>query len=289
MSIQELCRVFELPDGASPILDQVTTDLPFLRAAPVSVLLHFGRQVLATPTTITNLHNPCTRHNTEPPDLVNTLFALDTRQKETAAHSDDAKVPIHLWDEKLWALVYHDPIKLSDFKRKYDTKSFRRKYCCEAVCPLQVLRHWTHSQWIRNAYKDLVQYARHRYGPAWTHQQQGTVFLDMAIDAIYRVVRSSFWEWTDGSTLMFLRWPTEHVASALNGYPSWILGDLPRYCVPQRKETSVDTANKVTAKLQTVRGSVMFTKAKWTVSLGIFWCQRENQIYNLCTMLLNRA
>jgi hypothetical protein len=111
----------------------------------------------------------------------------------------------------------------------------------------------------------------------------------MAIDAIYRVVRSSFWEWTDGSTLMFLRWPTEHVASALNGYPSWILGDLPRYCVPQRKEKSVDTANKVTAKLQTVRGSVMFTKAKWTVSLGIFWCQRENQIYNSYTMLLNRA
>jgi len=73
------------------------------------------------------------------------------------------------------------------------------------------------------------------------------------MDALTRAAQSTFWEWCDGSTLLFWRWPAEHQESVLLGYPSWITGKLPNYRVPQRLEKTEETQVMVRAKLLTVR------------------------------------
>jgi hypothetical protein len=133
-----------------------------------------------------------------------------------------------------------------------------------------VLRHWVHARWIRNVYKDLVAYAKKLYGHSWVVSQRGTCFLNTAIDAMRRVTRSTFWEWQDGSTLLFWRWPADHIHSALYGYPSWIIGDLPSYKVPQCLERSADLRTQIASKLQTVRARRYITRGRVKSLTGYF-------------------
>ena len=207
---------------------------------------------MSTPSAIPNrpVLNPPVGWNV---DMDRKLASLDARQEEKATRSDDAAVPVHLWDEKLWRSTPHVPAQLVEFNKRYSSPRFRWKYSCTEACPLLVLRHWVHARWVKNIYKDLVNYATKIYGSTWITEQCGTFFLDTAVDAMLRVGRFSFWEWQDGSTLLFWRWPNDHIASALYGYPSWIIGDLPHYRVPQRKEKDTTSREKVAAKLKTVR------------------------------------
>jgi len=204
------------------------------KAVPASILLHFCRIALSS---LVLPQIPRERDSgamESQPMIEGTLIELNARQEEKAARADDAEIPIYLWDERFWQSTPCSD-KLSQFMLKYNTEQFRQTYSCKFVSPLQILRHIAHIRWIRNIFKDFVRYAERRCGRSWINQLRGTVLLNTTIDALNRAARSSFWEWLDGSTLILWHWPKEQIDSALYGYPYWIVGNLPRYRVPQRQ------------------------------------------------------
>jgi len=77
---KELSRVFEVPEGVFCTLDSISEKLPFFKAAPVSVLLHFGQQVFLTPTNVLT-SRPRTKSDS-PAELPS--VPLEKRQEEKA-------------------------------------------------------------------------------------------------------------------------------------------------------------------------------------------------------------
>jgi hypothetical protein len=264
-----LGRVFEVPEAIARNLTTIAEPPSMFTSAPASVLLHLGRQYATTPASLSDVREAA---SSDPVPLVRDWQnqGVNARQEEKAARSDDAEIPIHLWDEKFWASTSFVQDKLIVFTQRHNTVGFKRKYNCKSACPLVVLRHFAHSRWIRNVFVDLIQYAREHHGPLWQTQLRDTVFLETARDAIHRVSRSSFWEWHDGSTLIFWRWPKEHIHSALYGYPSWVVGELPRYRVPQRREKTDSLADKVASKLNTIRDRRYVCKGRVESLTGYF-------------------
>jgi len=178
---------------------------------------------------------------------------VNALQEEKATKSDDAKVPTHIWDVRFWSEKAWAAESLERFGSTVDTPLLRAKYGCATVTPLVILRHWSHGRWVRNIFCDLRAHARKTFGSAWVSSQRNTTFLDTAADALSRAARSTFWEWCEGSSLLFWRWPAEHQKAALLGYPSWVTGNLPNYRVPQRLERVEETRAMVRSKLLTVR------------------------------------
>jgi hypothetical protein len=260
LSVQELGKAFDLPFDIGEVFVTGRFDLPFLHDAPTSILLHFGRQLLSTPTNL--LGRRMLSCPEPPPNIANSsLLPSDQRQEEKATRSDDAEVPVYLWDNKFWDNTKYSKERLTTFTSKMDNATLRRKYGCERVTPLVVLRHFAHIKWIRNVFKDFIQYASANLGTKWLDELKDTLLVKTAVDALHRVSQSTFWEWSEGSTLLFWRWPSAHIDAALEGYPSWVVGDLPNYRVPQRPERSPETRSMVQAKLKTVRH-------RWYVSPG---------------------
>jgi len=251
LTIMELGRAFDLPSHIARWFKEGESNLPFLQDALTSVLLHFGMQFLSTPPNVNNSHTG-NGINCGPITVDGHLISLNQRQEVKATRSNDAKVPVHLWDKRFWSSTTHSALQLSRFIDKMDTAKRRYKYGCDKITPLTILWHWVHSCWVRNIFIDLVKYSRLKFGMNWIWEQQGSVFLDTAINAINPAARSSFWERCDGSTLLFWRWPSTHEHVALLGYPSWVMGDLPCYRVPQQAENSNETRSMVRAKLHTV-------------------------------------
>ena len=54
------------------------------------------------------------------------------------------------------------------------------------------------------------------------------------MDAIRRALGANFWEWSDGSTLFFWRWPREYRRAIRDGLEVFIDGELPDYWSRQR-------------------------------------------------------
>jgi hypothetical protein len=64
-----------------------------------------------------------------------------------------------------------------------------------------------------------------------------------------RAMRADWWEWRDGSSLFFWRWPPYARDLALNGHPPWFLADPPHYKVPQRPEPDSSLRERICKKL----------------------------------------
>ncbi len=72
-------------------------------------------------------------------------------------------------------------------------------------------------------------------------------------DAILRVKRASFWEWTDGSTPFFWRWQPEVQKDMRDGSKIWKKGDLPSFRQKQSLPKDKSVLAKIREKIQKVR------------------------------------
>lgn len=163
---------------------------------------------------------------------------------QKAAKSDDAPVPVHLWNSFLFR--HHLP------HLDFDT---------EVHGPaLTVLREkFALRIYIRNTVRSFFTYLDATYGHQWWsqlhttsikssvlvakgHRRGGTIFpldpkkaielkkdLMVGLEGLRRVVQGSWWDWDFGSTLFFWRWPREIRKSARDGVPIFIEGTLPSY------------------------------------------------------------
>jgi hypothetical protein len=182
-----------------------------------------------------------------------------------AGKDDDASIPVELWNSYLF--IKHIP------DVKYDPTVHGPA--------LEVLRNkFAFRVYIRSVTKSFFNYIKSEYGNDWLKRyfrtrlslQKGkkrkrtpsipelklydyTTFqeihadLEVGLDGLMRVMKGSWWEWKDGSTLFFWRWPKEIRRWARDGVPVFVQGKLPRWKHKQRLPTSTVKAEKMKNKL----------------------------------------
>jgi len=130
---RKLGRIFELPDAVAKSIPDECCVLPYVHAAPLSVLLYLGRLVLTTPNSL-NLSMGSSR-KTSSEAAQSPMWEINARQEEKASRSDDAIVPIHLWDDKLWTSTSYDSSQLDQFHQRFNKESFRQSITALWVAP----------------------------------------------------------------------------------------------------------------------------------------------------------
>jgi hypothetical protein len=77
--------------------------------------------------------------------------------------------------------------------------------------------------------------------------------FEVGMDAIRRALNASFWDWEDGSTVFFWRWPVEFQAELRDGMQIWYRKNgLPSYWGRQRWPRDVSEKEKLKEKISKV-------------------------------------
>ena len=77
--------------------------------------------------------------------------------------------------------------------------------------------------------------------------------IDRYVDCAFRAHCSTWFEWTEGSTIFYWRWPKRFRCMARDGIPYWFKGDKPKTKKAQSFEQDENVRNKVREKLSSVR------------------------------------
>jgi hypothetical protein len=158
---------------------------------------------------------------------------LHSSDYSKAVKSDDARVPVELWDKIVW-MRPHSITQLAMFRKKF------------VKCPLETLRSMCLTWWRSHVRKEGLNFLKSK--PVANKEEHEAVW-----DCITRCCQADFWEWNGGSRLLFWRWPSGQQKEAMQGYRAFVKKTLPKYRQPQPKERNEDISSKVRKKLNTVR------------------------------------
>ena len=182
-----------------------------------------------------------------------------------AAKNDDADIPVELWNSYLFIKHFPD--------MQYDPTIHGPA--------LEVLRNKLGFRvYLKSVTKSFFGYIKAEYGEDWLTRyfttrislQKGRkrkrtpipsdvklynerIFqeihadLEVGLDGLMRVMNGSWWEWKDGSTLFFWRWPKEIRKWARDGVPVFVQGKLPRWKHKQRLPSIKEKAEQMKKKL----------------------------------------
>lgn len=156
----EIGRAWDIPAKLLPGCAELGPDWPFTREAPVKVVMWAGNRKWTAslqvrepiPVGGRNNENLVLGDGGEDPELP---LAYQKAEKV-----DDVCVPVHLWDDKVWALT-HDEIA----RREFETKFGR--------CPLEPMRQFLLRHWRRNLCVSLIRYLRKAFRLRWWKSRQG--------------------------------------------------------------------------------------------------------------------
>jgi hypothetical protein len=155
-----------------------------------------------------------------------------------AARSDDADVPVQLWDLRIILVLPHTAVAL-DIMRKLLLLRMRRGLAGEFIRYLTA----TYGVNWRSSLSESRPLKRRKGGLG---EDLEHLSLDMHSELAKDVsvgfallaqwAESTWWTWNKGSTLIFWRWPIgERRRAARDGMAPYILGPLPRYMRAARK------------------------------------------------------
>ena len=197
-------------------------------------------------------------HNSNPdllqdPDQVELTVAttIDTASKylkdygEKAARSDDAVVPVELWNgvlfETHFSHIAYSPVKHGRALEILRNKFALRIYTVNVVTSFFKYIRKEHGQdWLsfylstRRQLKGKSQKRKRGWMRRIERYQKLRIELSIGMEGLTRVVQGSWWEWNFGSTLFFWRWPVQIREAARDGYPVFVQSALPRYRRKQR-------------------------------------------------------
>jgi len=161
---------------------------------------------------------------------------------QVSVKSDDALVPSQLWDDHIWNQVSVNSSRIDSYQRRYG-----------GLTPLDAIQKFGIRYWWRTVLRSLVMYLRQTYGASWNRDPAAARDRTVGADCIWRTTTATWWEWSQGSTLFFWRWPVACREIARDGFPLWVQGPLPSYRVPQRRESDPTIRTQVSNKLISVR------------------------------------
>jgi len=154
-----------------------------------------------------------------------------------AVKSDNADNPTFIWDERIWALGYHDPTQIQAYQVRF------------GWCALNTLRSWFLRYWCRLVLHSLLQYLQHQFKKNWHNSPDATAEVEAGRDCVRRAVGAVWWEWHQGSSLFFWRWPSYAKQLVLHGHPPWFTSSPLQYKVPQRSEPNAHLCSQMREKL----------------------------------------
>jgi hypothetical protein len=156
-----------------------------------------------------------------------------------AVKADNAEIPCFIWDDRVWGLQVHSPVRRQAFQDNF-----------EGQCPLTSLRFFLLRCWRKRLTCGMFWYFRDTYGAHWNSDRMGTSERVLARDCLARIAAVDWWEWKDGSTLLFWRWPPYVKLLAVAGHKPWFATSPPLYKVPQQAEGDDSMRKQVHKKLQ---------------------------------------
>jgi hypothetical protein len=150
--------------------------------------------------------------------------------KKLEAKNDDAQANVIEWNRRACATsvsVYCD-------------KTHRK--ACDILRALLLRRYRSFRYGVIRSFRRFMS---EKYGNDWLDvmrssrrkKRKGEIIrdYDVGMDGIHRALKASFWDWDDGSTLLFWRWPSELHKELREGTRVWYRKrDLPRYWGRQR-------------------------------------------------------
>lgn len=152
---------------------------------------------------------------------------------QKASKNDGEEVPVELWDRAV-------------LRYKFDWLDYSQ----EVKNALKVIRNKIAFRWyLHRLRSSFSKYLQSEYGTQWWTLRTGKCILkagtkrkrnqavaqelqqDLKVgrDAITRATTSSWWEWKNGSSCFFWRWPKEIRKQVRDGFPVHIEGALPTY------------------------------------------------------------
>ena len=142
-----------------------------------------------------------------------------------AVKSDDAEVPVHLWDSK----VCRGPATLRQ------------------AASLQTLREAFLRVYSKRLRRDCQRLLRKTHGKKWlTMRRRGNVKLNHDLDAIrdilWRAAQNTWFEYPSGSRLLYWRFPIKYQRQARDGVPVYFIEEGPTSMKPQRTVSPEETA-----------------------------------------------
>jgi hypothetical protein len=97
-----------------------------------------------------------------------------TQHYAHATKADDATIPTHFWDERVWAHTNTSKGAQDLFKTKY------------SKCALESLRNWLMLWWRWNVTRSLCLYLRNTYGPCWPKDEHARRDIEVGRDCMFR-------------------------------------------------------------------------------------------------------
>ena len=192
---------------------------------------------------------------------------------EKTARSDDAAVPVELWNgvlfEKYFSHIAYSPLKHGRALEVLRNKFALRIYTINVVKSFfKFIKKNYGSDWLKFylVTRKQIKGKGQKRKRGWTskieryHRLRGD--LSIGMEGLTRVIQGSWWEWDYGSTLFFWRWPKEIRTSARDGLPVFIQQALPRY---RRKQRLPDKEYMVTRMKEKI---AKVTKRKY-ISKGV--------------------
>ena len=246
LTAAELLAVYDIPqqERTTAVRHRDVLELPFLRSAPLKALhlalsswssLHYPQHELP----LLNILAMASTVTAYPKDCFDRLVAQAA--DSVAVKSDDVVIPMALWDEQVWQGFGHTSPQQAVFEERYGRSPL------DAICRLGLLI------WRRNVRVSYFAYMRSVHGLHWATCAAGLRDRTVGRDCFWRIAHSNWWDWSQGSTLFFWRWPQSVQLLARDRHPVWWLGELPRCMQLQPKEKDVEIRSKVQQKLQNVR------------------------------------
>jgi hypothetical protein len=275
LSRGELFAMFDVPSTALPPPMRSELDLPisaiearvhpYLYEAPLKVLQKVFEMWLDMPYSIDPPPTPLDLHPAW--SLPGIMYHTGSEFEVEAAYrlavkADDALVPTHLWDDRIWRVEMHMESQREAFVVRYSR------------CPLATLRGALLCHWRTMIRRSFLDYLVLTYGTQWMDCAATLPALiedlQYGRDCLVNASDSDWWEWKGGSSLIFWRWPAEFRAMARAGHPVWVKSSLPNYRRPQRQEDDPAIQTQIRAKLENVLRKGYISKGQVTSLTSYF-------------------
>ena len=198
-----------------------------------------------------------------------TLAVADSTQDyviqygQKAGKNDDAGIPVMLWNRYIFAHhlrhISFDPLKhvrILDCIRKGCLRRYRlniRRSFIRYLCK-EYGNDWMTKLIDTRAH--LTSRKRKRRGEVYTsHLLSSQSYrnlrrdLEVGRDCLRRSCNASYWEWLDGSTCYFWRWPLGIRQGVRDGVPIFIQGRLPKWRKKQALPSKAYMVDKMREKL----------------------------------------
>jgi hypothetical protein len=193
--------------------------------------------------------------------------------RKKAAKNDDAEIDYQYWDDKILCQWRDSP----EFLHRFN--AFWNKY---QGSPQTWIRKMGLRTWRRNVWRSFHKFIGNSLKEPWAAALEDPdvkkLWLPTIIaarDCLQRCMNAEWWEWSEGSRLLFWRWPHETQVWARDGLPVVLTKSPTPYRRPQPREADPTVRHAVQDKFDKFRrknyvgkGEVLGLTSYFTVPKG---------------------